>query len=63
MNIKGKWKVFTQILGGEQKYIAGRILDTSKVLHGGNIEYSGGYSINKKEVLGLCDRLNLEERL
>lgn len=39
----GQWRVFSQFLGGRRVYIAGRQIDLTQPLHGGNVEYSGCY--------------------
>ena len=36
----GKWKVFSNYVGGEKQYIVGRQKDMDKPLHSGNIEYA-----------------------
>lgn len=59
--MKGRWKAYSQYIGDTKKYIAGRQLDMSRPLHGGNIEYSGGYEENKGTVVSLCEELNKEE--
>ena len=62
MSVKGKWEPYSQVLGGgERKYIAGRVIDASQPLHGGNIEYFGRYTPHEEAVVGLCDLLNEEE--
>ena len=37
------WRVFSQVIGGKKMYIVGRQLDPNKPLHGGNVEFRGGY--------------------
>ena len=39
----GQWRVFSQFLGGRMVYIAGRQIDLTQPLHGGNVEYSDCY--------------------
>lgn len=39
-------------------YIAARIIDSSKPVHSGNIEYHGSYSENKSEIKELVRQLN-----
>ena len=56
--MKGPWKVFSQMIGDTRKYIAGRQIDTSKVLHAGNIEYHGEYGDDKDSVEIICAMLN-----
>ena len=55
---KGKWVAYSNVIGDKKMYIAGRILDTSKPLHGGNIEHNGGYSADREVVLKHCGELN-----
>jgi len=57
---KGAWKAFSQVLGEERKYIAGRQLDMREPLHAGNVEYSGEYTTDRESVERLCERLNME---
>ena len=60
---KGKWRVFSQMIGSEKMYIVGRQLDESKPLHGGNVEYHGGYTDIKEEAQAGADYLNKVEAL
>lgn len=59
--MKGKWKTYSQYIGDRWLYIAGRQLDMSKPLHGGNVEYANGYTEDEASVVELCERLNAEE--
>lgn len=56
--MSGKWRVFSQYAGAEKIYIVGRVRDTSKPLHGGNVEYSGGYTSNESEAEELAAAMN-----
>lgn len=56
--MKGKWKAYCQYINDKMQYIAGRQLDISKPLYGGNVEYVGTYNENKEAVDFLCDELN-----
>ena len=58
---KGRWAAYNQVLGGERKYIAGRIIDTNQVQHAGNMEYYGSYTTDKDAVLELCEKLERGE--
>lgn len=58
---RGKWKVFSNYINGFKHYIVGRQLDESKPLHGGNVEYHGGYTTNKEEAQAGADFLNKAE--
>jgi len=60
IRVKGKWKPYSQVIGEERMYIAGRQLNMDKPLHGGNVEYSGTYTGNRKAVEALCESLNQE---
>ena len=59
--MKGIWKPFSQVIGDERKYIAGRQLDLTKPLHSGNVEYDGEYITNREAVEVVCEKLNAEE--
>jgi len=56
--MKGRWKAYSQVIGDSRLYIAGRQLDLSQPVHGGNIEYSGDYSEDRDAVNELCNKLN-----
>jgi len=56
--MKGNWKAYSQVVNGKWIYIAGRQIDTSKPLHGGNIEYTGEYTENRELIETLCEMLN-----
>ena len=57
---KGEWKVFSQVLGSERKYIVGRQLNMSELLHGGNVEYVQGmcYTASESAAESICKTLN-----
>jgi len=57
----GPWKIYSNIINGKTMYIAGRVIDTSKVFHSGNIEYFGQYTEKFQEAEELRDLLNQEE--
>lgn len=52
------WSVFSQVLGEERVYIAGRLRDPSAPMHGGNVEYSGDYTSDRAEVEQRVSDLN-----
>ena len=52
------WKPYSQVIAGERKYIAGRIIDPSKVEGGSNVMFYGGYTTDKEKVEKLCNELN-----
>lgn len=58
--MKSEWKVSNQYIGGEKKYIALRVLDTSQPQHSGNVETKGKYSTDRDSVQDLVDKLNGE---
>lgn len=59
---KSQWFVQSNYwLGKGFRYIASRILDTSQVVHSGNMEHSGEYSENREEVQKTVDELNQKE--
>ncbi len=41
------WRVFSQVIEDRRIYIAGRLRDPTQPLHGGNVEYSGGYTADR----------------
>ena len=58
--MRGKWVVFSQVLGGTRKYIVGRVLDTSKPVHSGNVENHGVYTADRSKAEALAAKLNTE---
>ncbi len=58
-----QWRVFSQDINYRKMYIAGRQLDSTQPLHGGNVEYFGGYSENREAVESLVAELNGERSL
>ena len=52
---------FTQVIDGKKMYIVGRQLDLNKPLHGGNVEYRGGYIEDLAAAENLVAELNSEE--
>ena len=59
--MKSEWKVYSNVIGDDKQYIVGRQLDTGKPLHGGNVEYKGGYTTNRDVAQDLADNLNEED--
>lgn len=57
----GQWCVLSQVLEGRRMFIAGRQRDPTQPLHGGNVEYSGGYSTDRDAVEKQVADLNAEE--
>lgn len=60
---RGKWRVYSNFINGYKFYIVGRLLDDSKPLHGGNVEYHGGYTDNRLEAEAGADFLNKAEKI
>ena len=57
--IPGNWVVFSQYIGGVKQYIVGRLKDTYKPIHSGNIEYAmTNYTEDKKGCEALAEQLN-----
>lgn len=57
----GPWRVFSQNINYRTMYIAGRQLDPTQPLHGGNVEYYGAYSENRESVEQQASELNAQE--
>lgn len=56
--MKGKWKVASNPINGEMRYIVYRLRDTSAIDHSGNREYAGEYVKNKAAALLRAEALN-----
>lgn len=54
------WRVLSQVIGDRRLYIAGRQRDSTQPLHGGNVEYSGGYLEDRDAVEALVAELNAQ---
>jgi len=54
----GQWRVLSQIIDGQRRYIAGRQLDLTQPLHGGNVEHAGGYTTDRELIEILVADLN-----
>lgn len=54
------WRVFSQVIEDRRVYIAGRQRDPTQPLHGGNVEYSGGYLEDREAVEKLVAELNAQ---
>ena len=57
----GKWKVFSNHICGEKFYRVGRVIDTEKPVHSGNIEYEGDYRRDKEACERIAAVLNAKE--
>ena len=56
----GQWRVFSQFIGDRKVYIAGRQRDPTQPLHGGNVEYVGGYTEDRAAVEQQVSELNAQ---
>lgn len=56
----GQWRIMSQDINGRRMYIAGRQKDLSQPLHGGNVEYRGGYTEDRAAVEVVVAELNSE---
>jgi hypothetical protein len=52
----------SQVINDRKMYIAGRQKNPAEPLHGGNVEYYGGYSDNRESVTALVEDLNAGRR-
>lgn len=57
----GPWRAFSQNINYRTMYIAGRQIDPTQPLHGGNVEYYGMYSENRESVEQQVSELNAQE--
>ena len=57
----GKWKVFSNPICGEMMYRVGRVIDTDKPIHSGNLEYAGDYRRDKEACERIAAVLNAKE--
>ena len=55
-----KWRVFSNPINGVKMFIAGRVKDPSKPVHGGNVEYRGEYVNCRFEAYETAMALNEE---
>ena len=55
--------MLSQPINGIKFYIVGRQLDERRPLHGGNVEYHGGYTDNRLEAEAGADFLNKAEKI
>lgn len=53
-----EWFISVNYFGGQEHFIAARIVDPSEPLHSGNIEYCGHYTQDREQVARLVDELN-----
>ena len=57
----GKWKVLSNPICGEMFYRVGRVIDTDKPVHSGNLEYAGYYRRDKEACEKIASVLNAME--
>ena len=57
----GKWKVFSNHICGEKFYRVGRVIDTDKPVHSGNLEYAGDYVRDRESCEKVAAVLNEKE--
>lgn len=55
------WRVFSQVIDSRRMFIVGRPRDPTQPLHGGNVEYSGGYTTDRDAVEETVSNLNAQE--
>jgi len=55
------WQIMSQVINDRKMYIAGRQLDPTQPLHGGNVEYAGGYTTDRELIEILVADLNAAE--
>jgi len=58
--MSGPWRVLSQYIGDRKMYIAGRQLDPTIPMHGGNVEYAGEYTTDRERVAILVADLNAQ---
>jgi len=59
--MKGKWEVYSNVIGGKTVYMAKRLRDAGGVEHSGNLEGRGDWTEDREAVERLCETLNQEE--
>lgn len=57
----GKWKVLTNRFGGEPVYQVARVIDTSGIMHAGNLEYAKGIYFSREMAQAEARMLNAAE--
>lgn len=57
----GKWEVFVLKIGNERFYRVGRVINTSKPPHIGNVEYATDYSELREDLDAMAKELNEKE--
>ena len=59
--MSGPWQIMSQVINDRKMYIAGRQLDPTQPLHGGNVEHAGGYTTDRELIEILVADLNAAE--
>jgi len=57
----GPWRVLSQVIDHTRLYAAGRLRDPTQPLHGGNVEFYGGYIPDRDAIVKRVAELNAEE--
>lgn len=58
--MKSEWKVMSNWFANEERYIVYRILNVDELVHSGNIETYGKYTVYRSEAQALANKLNQE---
>ena len=58
--MKSRWKVTSNIVGGEKMYGVYRMINTDEIVHSGNREMAGGFIKNREAAQIVADQLNAE---
>lgn len=53
-----RWKVTSNLIGGDKMYAVYRLRDINAVDHSGNREYAGGWTSNREGAQIVADQLN-----
>jgi len=53
-----KWRVFSNPINGVKMFIVGRVIDSNKPVHSGNVEYHGEYVKSQHEAYETAMTLN-----
>ncbi|MEG0092215.1 MAG: hypothetical protein RSA20_10360 [Oscillospiraceae bacterium] len=57
------WKVTSNFIGDSKMYAVYRLIDTSEVVHAGNMEFATGYMDDKQAAVAIAEKLNKEEKV
>jgi hypothetical protein len=56
------WRVFSNPINGKNMFIVGRVIDPSKPVHSGNVEYHGEYVESRFDAYETAMALNEEAK-